>query len=575
MSKLLFIVKRKNLESESLKEDQERLISICDSLNPDNIEANPTYSYFNDGIWYGLSNPVDIILRDEQGILLGKCTEEGKGIFRPNTPRPSGNYALIRFDESMVECITDILASRTIWYYLDDKFFVASTSQRAIVSYLGDFRFEEKTIPWMISTGTLGPDLSWDKRIKKMAPDSLLQLDRSNWELSEKKDKVEFSALSQNEDRAKKSLRAALVEEFKNTTYDFSQWGLPLSGGYDSRAILSFLKLTKKDVSGLKTFTWGLEKSKHRSQNDAFVAKKVAERLGVKHQYFETNLSNEPVEVLFNRFLICGEGRIDSIAAYMDGFEIWKIFFEQGIQGVIRGDEGFGWSKVSSPFTARISTGLKLCSDIANLKQYQQGGLSKQTVPPELEQQQEESSEAWRDRLYHQFRAPVFLSALSDLKLPYVEQSNPFLTHDIINKVRELPDELRTSKRLFKTIVDEIGPPVPYASEGANAKPSDILKKPEITSYLIGELNSPEAFGILPAELISKVTEKLSLKKEKSLFATWKAIAIKQLPTAIKNKLKDEGFVPNVEPHILAFRLFLIIKMHSILSGTKEDTIGR
>src|SRR5690606_4253682 len=117
--------------------------------------------------------------------------------------------------------------------------------------------------------------------------------------------------------------------------------------------------------------------------------------------------------------------------------------------------------------------------------------------------------------LYHQFRAPVFLSALSDLKLPYLEQSNPFLSHQIIQTVRSLPDELRTSKNLFKAIVDEIGPEVPYASEGANAKPADILKKPDITAYLLRELSSPNATMIFSPEMLTRISKGLAVKKEK------------------------------------------------------------
>src|SRR5690606_28104997 len=207
MSKLLFIVKRDFQNDESHQKDWQRSVTICDSLHPDNIQANPTYSFCRGGVWYGISNPVDLIIKTDSGILLGKCSGQSKAMFLPQSPPPIGNYALIRFDDATVECVTDLLASRTLWYYFDKELFLASTSQRAIISYLGNFDFEKKIIPWMLSTGTLGPDLSWDKRIKKMEPDERVLLKRNEWRLKVLKSRIEFSPSTQDETLAKENLK--------------------------------------------------------------------------------------------------------------------------------------------------------------------------------------------------------------------------------------------------------------------------------------------------------------------------------------------------------------------------------
>lgn len=570
MSKVLLIIKRKKNGNFALEND--RVKAICDALNPDNITANLSYIYSRGSITYGISNPVELVQRGEGGILLGHCLDtEKEKIFVPHSIKPNGNYALFRFDSSTVECITDIVGSRTIWYYIDDAIFVASTSQIAIIRYIGGFHFNDDIIPWMLSSGTLGPDLSWDKRIKKMQSDSILRLDRTDWKLRIDKNEVQFKSYTISKKEAKEQLKGAIAEVFENTKYDFSKWGLPLSGGYDSRGILFFLKLYVKDLSKLITLTWGLEKSRKRKNNDAFVAKQVAATIGVNNTYYTTDMSSEPIETIINRFIHCSEGQTDAITAYMDGMKIWKTFFESGIQGIVRGDEGFGWSKVSSALTARISTGLVLCRDIPNLKNYQKWGLKEQKLPETLKKKEEETIETWRDRLYHQFRIPVILSALSDIKLSYIEQSSPFLSNSIIKSVRKLPDNLRTNKRLFKDIVNEIGPQLEYAKEGANESHLNVLKNLTIISIITKELNTDIAKEIFSSELINHVLKKLNGKSDQTLALKLKTLIARYLPNTVKNKLKDRGQLPSIHYPVLGFRLFIIIKIYSML---KEDSLN-
>ena len=63
-----------------------------------------------------------------------------------------------------------------------------------------------------------------------------------------------------------------------------------------------------------------------------------------------------------------------------------------------------------------------------------------------LLQRSGESLTVWRDTLYHEYRIPVYLAALGDLKLPYVEQMNPLLSRKILTVFRCFPDHLRKGK---------------------------------------------------------------------------------------------------------------------------------
>jgi hypothetical protein len=270
---------------------------------------------------------------------------------------------------------------------------------------------------------------------------------------------------------------------FKSLNLNYSRWVLPLSGGYDSRGILCLLS-KNSNIQQLQTITWGLESAKSLKGSDAQVAKKVADKLNVPHIYHHTDFAEEPIETVINRFVLLGEGRIDHLAAYIDGFRIWKTLFEDGVKGTVRGDESFGWLPVSSAPGVRLSVGCALCSDFSNLQDYKRYGFPSQEMPQELEQKEGESLSAWRDRLYQQYRTPIFQAALADLKLSYVEQISPFQSKKILQHVRELPDHLRTEKLLFKKIIRSLSPKVSFASIDATASSHQILRQKQIVEFL-------------------------------------------------------------------------------------------
>ncbi len=117
----------------------------------------------------------------------------------------------------------------------------------------------------------------------------------------------------------------------------------------------------------MRTITWGLAASQRQRGNDAVVAREVATALGLRHEFRVTDAADEPAQRIFDRFVVAGEGCIDHVSAYMDGFAIWRSLCNEGVEGIIRGDEGFGWTTVHSPADVLRSIGISLWSDYANL----------------------------------------------------------------------------------------------------------------------------------------------------------------------------------------------------------------
>ncbi len=566
MSKAIWICSRK----EFLNTVEQKINQICESILPDNIVPADPQIIIGNNVAYGVVNPKKSILYNGYSLLLGVISGNHDDWHVPLQDFPDGSYALFRNTKQSCEIVSDPVGSRSIWYYKNDDIFVAATSQVALIKFIGDFEFDERVVPWMLSTGSLGPTHSWDKRITRVPPNSSVVLNKNSWSLTTKKNKIEFKVSKDSDKSHEQKLRIALDSSIESMRLNYADWVLPVSGGYDSRGILCLLK-AKSSNKDLNTITWGLKSSLNDSKNDAFVAQELAKELKVSHQYYHTDLSEEPIEKIIDRFLKNGEGRIDHISGYLDGFKIWQILHDENIQGIIRGDEGFGWSKVYSAPSTRLKVGLGLCSDYHNLKSLDKMGVFEQEIPKDLEQSTNESMEQWRDRLYHEYRLPVILAALSDLKLSYVEQVNPLLFRKVLEQVRKQPDYLRTEKSLFKKIVISLSPKVPFATNSANASMFDFFKQKQVVDLLKEEITSNLENEIMPKKFLIDVLENIKISNnglDKTNSISIKNFIKLMLPVYLKTLLKKQvSSLTVLDYNQLAFRVFIILRMVKTLKS--------
>src|SRR5690606_13864141 len=285
-------------------------------------------------------NPSSTVLLEPGNICLGHVSDARWN--EVGTTTPEGTYALCRSNARTVELLSDATASRTLWYYMDATILLASTSQRWMATVLAGFEANDEVLTWMLSSGSLGPSGGWDRRLSRLQADSTFTVDLEKWvgELSSKE--TSFQEASDRVAAVKDRFRSELLSAMAALKFDSSKWVLPLSGGYDSRAILCMLG----ETAGLRAITWGTRESGDDPQSDAAIAKRVAEELGVAHEYFETDVTEGSLHQVFDKFVAYGEGRVTNISGYLDGFAIWQALLDRGVEGVIRGDEGFGWKSV-------------------------------------------------------------------------------------------------------------------------------------------------------------------------------------------------------------------------------------
>jgi hypothetical protein len=535
-------------------------------LSPDNIPFVSPKIVISDGVCLGIFNPNELLPIKETSVAMGYLFSAADNWHEPGSALPDGSYAMFRASRQKIELATDFMGSRTIWYAQTPDTFIASTSQRAIVYFLESFEPNEEAFAWMLSAGSLGPGLSWDRRIQYLPLNSRLLLDRDLWRVSLHTGETRFSPENLSKEEHREKLKEEIEKVFQNIHFDPTQWVLPLSGGYDSRMLLLMLYRSHPEI---RCVTWGSEEALKSKFNDAFIAKKICVGLGVGHHYFITSISNEPVENIFRRFLINGEGRIDHISAYLDGFELWKILSARGVKGIIRGDECFGSRYLISELDFRKFMFATMLSDYAEFREMTLPDGFRQKWPDSFRPLAHETLEMWRDRLYTEYYFAFCLAPLNDLKLAYVEIMIPFIARSIIERVRKLPDVLRTEKMLFREIVKRYSPPVPFARYAAVDIQRKFLKNGKARELLLDELNSAHNGLVWPKNLREKISQGVHRGNSGAVSHRYPLISrIRPFipPRMVKTLQKLVPLSERVDYFDLALRSYIISSMSKLLS---------
>jgi hypothetical protein len=535
------------------------------TLTPDNIVPRPPAVATADGVLTAIFNPSGATYLEGTSAALGAMIPARPDWHRPGAPVPDGSFALLRANAQHIELVADAAGSRTLWYVLTADKLIASSSQRAIIAVLGNLQLNRDVLPWILSSGTLGPNGGWDARLQQLRPGERLLLDRARWRVSRKLSPVRFEPDESLDEKAHTERLAAVLDSiWCRWSFDPEKWVLPLSGGVDSRGLLCSLS-----DRPIRTVTWGRAASRHEAGNDAQIAKALADHLGVPNRFFPTDFVAEPREHIVRRFLTAGEGRVTKMSGYLDGFLIWKTLYDEGIDGVIRGDEAFGSMYVHDAYGARFTAALTLLSDYFPAAEIERFELPAQTLPPQLERQRNETLCMWRDRLYQEYRMPQFLAGLTDLKSPYVEVANPLLTSAVLECVRRFPDHLRTGKRLWRNMVAARSPDIPFADSAAVVALTDLTRDPAMLELMLAELESDGARDLFGVALLDRVCGHLKTALREGNVATTKRPP-QLLVSGLRRRLRTISrrwvpLKPHLPPFVFAFRSFVASRMYKLL----------
>ncbi len=570
MSKIICIWKKTDFDPEI----KNTIKKICNRLEPDNIQANEPEVHVGKNWSYGIMNPTSTLLKTDSGVMLGKIFGDIEKWDSVGKTGLDGSFAIFRNNSKLGEVNSDFAGTRSIWYYLDKEYFIASTSQRAIIMFLGTFEMNEEVIPWMLSTGSLGPFISWDKRIKLLQPDACITLNKERWELKLQTVPIVYESKKISKEEGYKLVFDAIKDTFKDFNLDFDKWAITLSGGMDSRGILLTLLANEKAAKYIKTYTHGHRGSQQVKGTDGDIARKIADKYGISNEFFPTmTLSeDESLDTIFERILKIGEGRVDHLKAYVDGFSFWKHLFDTETEGIVRGDMCFGFPfnvKLRTEKEANKFTNFFPCSDWANLDHLEKAGMEKHRFPDFLKPNNGESMNVFLERIYSNYRIPVVLSALSDFKLSYVEVICPLLSRKILTAVRKLPDNLRMGMPIWSAYLSQLENRIPYSQKDTHDPSDQGDLSREVLELKLKQIKESPYLAFYLKALVSKTT----YKKQKS--------TVSNLKNKIKNTFpRNQRFIiwrflggnhkkEMVPKHKLIDRLFIISGMQRILH---EDT---
>lgn len=557
MSKIVYVSSR---YGKDLLEDKLRIISK--RINPDNLEPNPMQIIKTESSICAIINPVSTVQIHDSSVCMGFSSNSDWYEFDKRAEEIEGSYAIFRNSPNRFQLATDCLASRTIWYYKDDDLFIAATSQRAIITYLGSFEFNENVVPWMLSSGTPGPGLSYDKRIHMLEPNTLVTLDKNNWSVSIDEKLFEIKKCNIEREKAKQLLHNALKTSFDSFSFDNEKIGLPLSGGYDSRAILLYLN----NKNGLRTITWGTSGSRNVPSNDAFIAKELSDSFGLNNYFFESYNENVPLKEVLSRFINCSEGRIDHVRGYLDGMKMWKTIFEEGFECLLRGDEEFGDGAPRSKLSEYGSKALITLEDFTNTKELRKKiHFKTQTIPKRFEYTNYNEKNEWVGRLAFDYDTKAIYSALNDIKLSYVEIIAPLLSSTILKTVAcNYNASFTENKNLYKELIEEQCT-IPFALQGANKPLKEFLSNPELHRLFTEAFSDSSVGEFVPVELLNFTKNRLDSQNQFNSineFVSWVIYrAIPKFFTGDTKKLEMDW-------RVFALRLYILIETCKLM---KED----
>ena len=336
----------------------DQLAALNRLLTPDNIEPRPPKFARSHGVSSAVFSPSGAAHMHGTSIAVGALLSDAADWHRPGASIPEGSFALLRVDADHVELVADEAGSRTIWYAMLEDKLIASTSQRAIVALLGSFELNRNVLPWVLSSGTLGGAGAWDARLAQLGRGERLMLDRASWTIVRTRPTIEFEPDPSLDPSRHVARLAEVVERVCGAWHSTPRSGrCRCPGGTDSRGLLSLLHDRAWFADDHVGHRGGASRGGQR-RADCRGARDGP--LGVANRFFPTDFSAEPRERLVQRFLAAGEGRVAHISGYLDGFKIWKTLYEDGVEGIIRGDEAFGSMYIRDEYGARYTANLTL-----------------------------------------------------------------------------------------------------------------------------------------------------------------------------------------------------------------------
>jgi asparagine synthetase B (glutamine-hydrolysing) len=284
----------------------------------------------------------------------------------------------------------------------------------------------------------------------------------------------QFAYAEERDQRPIESLESELYDRMLKAVdrriHSGDSYGLMLSGGYDSRALLGCLLALKPD-DPLITVTWG--ENENQPHSDVAIAASLAARFKTNHNFFR--LDPRPFTDSFLQYIRLSEGRTDAIGNYPNGLKLFESTRRDlGVQFLLRGDEWFGGSgNVMGESQALHRLSIHRLDRLGEAYPYLNPNIHRHLIEVNREQFSRLSASCPYTELhdrkdYYCYNQHLFayLNPLTQLKEHAVGICTPHLDNDVLDFMLTVPTKYRLDKELFRRTVKQTMPnlwTIPFA----------------------------------------------------------------------------------------------------------------
>lgn len=370
--------------------------------------------------------------------------------------RGSFNAFVINKHLKTLTIVNDRFGFRPLYYYRAENELIFASEVKAILRY---YRMAKTVNPAGLADffdfGYLTGNKTFFNGIEMCPPATVISFEQGNvtktkyWNLV-----FNDSDNSLKENDYVDQLAQAIKDSVEANTQGDFRFGLPLSGGLDSRTIAACVP---KEKYPIRIYTWGMPNSP-----EVHVAKKVTEKLGLKH--FNTHRTPEHLVENFERSVVMTDGMIPGnlplgnflfahafvshVDVCLDGMQAICVVAPLG-----QIDRETFFEKIMAPLSRDV---LRTILTDCHYKAFTELGiLSKR----ELEKTNTELDPLNRFHYFDVVEKQRRLDAFGCVvKRNFVEVRSPLFDYPIIDVVQGIPPELRKQRYIYHKAFCRISP---------------------------------------------------------------------------------------------------------------------
>lgn len=379
-----------------------------------------------------------------------------KGPAASSTP-PDGHYAVLHWDENRAEFYNDSLGIRRVFFSNADDYIVVSTRLDHLGVLLGNTVLNPPALGayWLMNCpAAFNVPL---KNISRLGPGG-----RASWEHGALKREHYPLCLDLHNTSSDEEFLHRLYEIVNSPPPKDFNWSLGLSGGFDSRLLLSVFN--EKNRLALRTHTFG-----PAGQPDTVIAERAALAAGIPHMAIQNNTSSaEAILKLLTSFI--GQSLLQTSASDLLNWQHYQMLYKEK-RAVIDGAYGEIYRRMLLNRLLGFSRRAIRNKDGAALAQaitaYRPDVFTEEVHSQMVEGAQTEAAaifgrmpdpaetgyENWADLFYTAFKLPHYngfgQSALDSFSISFM----PFIQPSLLQTGLRLPLRRRKNSKLFREFI--------------------------------------------------------------------------------------------------------------------------